>query len=177
VTTAAAIKAWDTRRADPEWVARQLDRQAGRFDQLVEMAEAVGNLAEHREITPTPVWGPSRIDAERRAILSTIIRRVDLPMLYISTGVTDNEATEDEHVVPVRVLVDRIIMKPRQARLLLETAVVGALVTKAEHRQLGSIWTQHPELYGRMLKAPVKRLHELGLRRYFDAGVELVVPS
>ena len=58
-----------------------------------------------------------------------------------------------EHVVPCRVLVDRMIMNPSECRALLETAVIIASVTPTEHRRLGGIYTHHKDLYRRMLRA------------------------
>ncbi len=69
-----------------------------------------------------------------------------------------------DHVVPCRVLVDRMIKKPNECRELLNTAVVTAYVTPEEHQDLGGIWTHHPDLYAQMHTAPVSQLPELGLK-------------
>jgi hypothetical protein len=75
-------------------------------------------------------------------------------------------------MVPVRVLVDRMIMDPTECRALLEKAVIIASVTEAEHRQLGGVWG-HQDLYRRMLKGQVSRLPKRGMERYRAAGIAL----
>ena len=67
-----------------------------------------------------------------------------------------------EHVVPVRVLVDQMIMNPTGCPERLEMAVVVAHITTKEHRKPGDIFTRHPMLCRRMLEAPVSELPHLG---------------
>jgi hypothetical protein len=55
--------------------------------------------------------------------------------------------TAIEHVVPCRVLIDRMIMHPRRIRPLLEHTVFLARVTREEHARLGGIYTHHRKLY------------------------------
>jgi len=80
---------------------------------------------------------------------------------------------QTEHVVPVRVLVDRILMEPRDIEGLFPECVVLAHVTRDEHRQLGPLWRDHPELYEAMLSAPPQELVEIGLRRYTKRSLTL----
>lgn len=78
-------------------------------------------------------------------------------------------------MVPVEIIVSRMIKEPSECRALLENAVVIARVTPAEHTQLGNnFWGQHPELYAKMMNAPVKQLARLGRQRYAERGVELL---
>ena len=78
-----------------------------------------------------------------------------------------------DHVVPCRVLVDRMIMDPSHCGPLLMAGVVLAKITKAEHRQLGGIFTHHAAVYELMLSAPVTDLPGFGHDRYRAAGIEL----
>ena len=71
------------------------------------------------------------------------------------------------------VLVDRMIINPKECRDLLESCVVLARVTKAEHTRLGGIFTHHERIYGRMLGAPVENLQRLGRQRYWAFGIGL----
>jgi hypothetical protein len=77
---------------------------------------------------------------------------------------------ERDHVVPVRVIVDRMIMNPAECAELLDMPVIIAHLTQAQHTQLGGIYTHHAELYGRMLKAPISQLPALGVERYKGTG-------
>jgi hypothetical protein len=79
-----------------------------------------------------------------------------------------------EHVIPVRVLVDRMIAGD-EALAVLQIAVV-ARVTEAEHEQLGTMLQTHKDLYERMRhrKTPLSELQRLGAQRYLDSGVRLV---
>jgi hypothetical protein len=149
--------------------------EAERRAQLIACAEDVARIAKHREIEPVHVSFVKH-DLEIRPVLETIIRRWSLltPPHYISTGAKRRGAKlHREHVVPVRVLVDRMIMDPSECRVLLEKAVIIASVTPAEHRKLGGIWTHHAELYGRMHRAHVSRLRMRGLERYSASGIAL----
>jgi len=96
------------------------------------------------------------------------------PTLYISAAARRSRSRlHREHIVPCRVLVDRMIMNPAECRALLESAVVIASVTPAEHRRLGGIWTHHADLYRRMLRAQVLRLPRRGMERYSTTGIAL----
>ena len=74
------------------------------------------------------------------------MRRWKTPASYISTAAVNMPRRELhlEHVVPIRVLVDRMIMEPTECQELLETAVVIAHITPAEHRELGGIFYAPP---------------------------------
>jgi hypothetical protein len=78
-----------------------------------------------------------------------------------------------DHVVPCRVLVDRMIMNPDECAHILGRAIVLARITKAEQRALGRIYTDFERLYARMLRAPVSKLPSLGRERYRACGIEL----
>jgi hypothetical protein len=162
--------------AGPE---RRLDSTAEteRREQLIECAEAVSKLARHRNIEPVPAL-LVRHDRDIRPVLDTIVRRWTLltrPKRVISTAAAKMRGAtrHREHVVPCRVLVDRMIMNPSECRELLETAVIIADVTPAEHIQLGGIYAHHKDLYGRMLKAPVSQLPSLGWERYAAKEIEV----
>jgi hypothetical protein len=72
-----------------------------------------------------------------------------------------------------RVLVGRLIMRPRNARRLLEECVILARVTREEHQRLGGIYNAPPQLYGWMLKSPIDKLPDQGRHRYRKAGIRL----
>jgi hypothetical protein len=131
----------------------------------------VAELAEHREIQPLRVHDVEH-DLEIRAVLGTIVRRWTTPARYISTAAVNMPRQELhlEHVVPIRVLADRMIMNPTECQELLETAVVIARITPAEHRKMGGMF-KVPGLYGRMLEAPVSELSDLGWERYRAAKI------
>jgi hypothetical protein len=145
-------------------------------EQLISCAQAVARLATHRKITPTLVHYVEH-DREIRAVLDGVIRRWSklLQITYITDTAQEapKQQTAIEHVVPCRVLVDRMIMNPRLVRRILEDAVVLARVTKDEHSRLGGIYTHHRRLYLWMLKSPVAKLPGQGLRRYQKAGIKL----
>lgn len=154
-------------------MARTLE--AERRAQLLACAEAVAKLAKHREIKPIPAT-LVRNDLEIRSVLETIVRRWTrlTPTHYTSTAAkTRGAKMQREHIVPVRVIVDRMIMNPRECRALLEQAVVIARVTQEEHWRLGGIWTHHEDLYRRMLKGQVSRLPRRGMERYSATGIRL----
>lgn len=134
----------------------------------------MAELAEHREIQPLRVHDVEH-DLEIHAVLGTIVRRWTTPASYISTAAVNMPRKELhlEHVVPIRVLADRMIMNPTECQELLETAVVIARITPAEHRELGGIFMKHAELYRRMLKAPVSELPDLGWERYRGTSITL----
>ena len=146
---------------------------AERREQLVACAEAVANLATHREIKPM-LAGHVKHDLAIRQILDTIVRCWTTTPRFISAGAARSGAKRPkDHVVPVRVLVDRMIMNPSECRVLLDTAVILATITPEEHRKLGGIFTHFEELYGRMLVADVLQLPELGHERYFIKKIKL----
>lgn len=116
-------------------------------------------------------------DLEIRAVLDRIIRRWSrlVPTTYTTEAAlyAPRNETATDHVVPCRVLVDRMIMQPRQVRRLLEHNVILARVTREEHARLGGIYTHHRKLYWWMLKSPAEKLPEQGRRRYQRAGIKL----
>ena len=155
--------------------AHGTDPGGERRAQLIACAEAVARLARHREIEAVHVTFVKH-DLEIRPVLDTIVRRWTrlTPTHYISTAAKKRGATlHREHVVPVRVLVDRMIMNPSECRALLEKGLIIASVTQEEHLRLGGIWTHHKDLYGRMLKAHVSRLSQRGMERYSATGIAL----
>jgi len=165
----------DEESEDDERGERRRKIVAERREQLVACAEAVAKLAKHRDIKPI-LAGHVRHDREIRRVLDTVVRRWTLlvPTRFISTGAARSGAKRHrEHVVPARVLVDRMIMNPDECRVLFDTAVIIASVTPVEHRKLGGIYTHHEELYRRMLPADVSRLPGLGNQRYLDSGVKI----
>jgi hypothetical protein len=138
--------------------------------QLVDCAEAVARLATDRQIV-AKYAGLVASDVEVRAVLDTVIRRwskLERPR-YTTTDAAASGQTVVDHVVPCRVLVDRMIMKPADCANLLRRAIQLARITKEEHRSLGGIYTHYEDLYDRMLHAPVGRLASLGRERYSDA--------
>jgi hypothetical protein len=66
-----------------------------------------------------------------------------------------------------------MITNPGECRALLETAVIIASVRPEEPKQLGGIFTHHPDLYRRMLEAPVSQLPSLGRELYSAAKIAL----
>ena len=178
MTTRAALKANVTRRSTPEFRAQERARR----EDLIAAAELVAGLARHRDIEAGPVR-LIREDQGLRRVLDTVVRefkprrRNEIPD-YVSSGYKPGAPKDREHVVPVRVIVDRMIKDPTQCRALLEKAVVIAFVTPEEHRQLGGIWTHHPEVYAQMLtRQRYAGLRKLGIQRYNDRGVELMAAA
>lgn len=103
-------------------------------------------------------------------------RTLLVPTTYVSDSMTSSarrRGTVSEHVVPCRVLVDRMIMRPQDAPELLERALVLARISKLEHSLLGGLSTHHPKLYTRMLTAPIDKLASLGRQRYRAVGITL----
>lgn len=85
-------------------------------------------------------------------------------------------AIHHEHVVPVRVLVDRMLTNDDPAEVI-DVAVV-AHVLREEHARIGALVTKHAALYQRMLEAPLHELPELARNRYEASGLTLhTVPS
>jgi len=149
---------------------------AERRDQLVACAEAVAKLAKHRKIEALPAR-LIRHDREIRRVLDTIVRRWTLltPPRFISTGAANTPGAKQhlEHVIPSKVLVDRMIMNPSECRVLLDTAVIIASVTPEEHQKLGGIYVNFEELYRQMLTADVSQLPGLGNQRYLMKKIKL----
>ena len=135
---------------------------------------AVALLAENRAITPVHV---SKVTSDRqiRKVLSSILR-IYSDLMWSSYGSEGSSDTEDrlhrEHIVPVRVLVDRLIMNPEEAEEIFGSVVL-ADVTPEEHKRLGHIWKDHEDLYTEMLSCAPEYLLGLGLRRYQRGGVQL----
>jgi hypothetical protein len=112
-------------------------------------------------------------DLEIRRVLDTIVRRWIPTRTYTTAAAKRLGAkVHREHVLPVRVLVDRMIMNPSECRALLERAVIIATVTPEEHRKLGPL-IRYADPYGRMHKAHVSRLGQRGLDRYRAKGITL----
>ena len=111
--------------------------QAERRVQLITLAEAVAELAENRNIKAVRAVDV-RDDLEMRRVLDTIVRRWTrlVPTTYTSAAAMRARRAKlhREHIVPVRVLVDRMIMDPTECRALLERAVVIASVKLALSR-------------------------------------------
>jgi len=142
--------------------------------ELARCAEAVALIAEHRSIEPVHV-SKVKYDREIRKVLTSVVRLYTklIRTTYASEAARGEGArVHRDHIVPVRVLVDRMIMAPEGAREILD-AVVLAQITPEEHRQLGGIWKHHEDLYGVMLSCPLAELVELGLKRYVRSGVEV----
>jgi hypothetical protein len=149
--------------------ARRLpERQA----QIIDCARAVSGLAKHRDIQALRVHDLEH-DLEIRAILGAIIRRWKAPASYISAEARGlpRGALEYEHVVPIRLLVDRMIKEPADCEKLLTQVLTTAWVTPPEHQDMRGMF-KVPGLYDRMFQAPLVELPELGLDRYRHSGVE-----
>lgn len=148
-----------------------------RRDQLEKAAVAIASLASNPVIEPK-LAAHVIDDVELRPLLETVVRRwtkLEKPR-HISVAAAagaDRSELHLEHVVPCRVLVDRMIIDPAQCRDLLAEAVVLAVVTREEHKTLGGIFTHHRDLYAEMLKAPVPDLPALGRKRYRRSGIKL----
>lgn len=117
-------------------------------------------------------------DLEIRRVLETVVRRWTklTPTTYTTPEARGLPASEIDldHVVPCRVLVDRMIMKSSECEWLLNEAVVLARITKSQHTALGGIYQHHRELYAQLLSAPVGQLAALGTERYRAAAITLV---
>lgn len=139
--------------------------------QLLASGIAIARLAQYRSIKAIPATAVVD-DVEVRHLLGTVIRRwTKLETVGYATPAAlelrrRGGRPQLEHVVPVRVLQDRMIMRPNQIRGLLATAVVLAYVTPEDHKALGGIYLNHRELYEAMLDCPVADLPHLGWQRY-----------
>lgn len=135
---ARAAEAFDAVSKMSRYERRKSRAYAGR-QQLLACAKAVAELAEYREIKAMHVSGVDH-DLEIRPLLTTVIRRWSL--IEPVTDITDEAAAlpqgqrHREHVVPVRVLVDRMIMNPSECESLLSEAIVIAHVSRGEHKAL-----------------------------------------
>jgi hypothetical protein len=153
---------------------RATDRE--RRKQLLASADALANLAQHRTVEPMRP-GLVEHDREIRQVLTTVVRRWSklVPITYVSASLPTaarRPGTVSEHLVPCRVLVDRMIMRPQDAPALLEGALVLARIRTLEHSLLGNPHT-NLDLYSRMLSSPIDELAALGHERYQAAGVVL----
>ena len=122
--------------------------------------------------------------ATKRAALSALVRYatpkgVQRPGDLRTPGVAELDgATKDtgaihhEHVVPVRLLVDRMIAGDDPNAVL--AAAVVAHVMFTEHQRIGPLVTVHAKLYAEMKAAKLADLPALALRRYSDRGLELL---
>jgi hypothetical protein len=150
----------------------------GRRDQLIACAEAVASLATDRQIVAQHA-GLVTNDVEARAVLDAVVRRwskLERPKYTTADAATAGSGqVRVDHVVPCRVLVDRMIMDPDVCATLLRRAILLARISKDEHRTLGGIYTHYKDLdlYGRMLRAAVGRLPSLGREHYRKCGIEL----
>jgi hypothetical protein len=112
------------RRSRTNYVpAHGIDPEAERRAQVIACAEAVAKLAKHPGIEPVQAR-LVRDDLEIRPVLDTIVRRWTplTPTRFISTAAANTRGAKlhREHVVPCRVLVDRMIMNESECRALLE---------------------------------------------------------
>lgn len=97
-----------------------------RRDQLMACASAVAAIATHRAIG-TQHAVAVKDDVEVRPVLETVIRRWTrlVEPTFMSGGAQHAQTKRHiEHVVPCRVLVDRMIMNPPESGELLAVAVV-----------------------------------------------------
>jgi hypothetical protein len=111
-----------------------------------------------------------------RKALGYIIRCWHAPAGFTTADAARTARPHREHIVPVRVLVERIIMRPADAERLLNECVVIAHVTPQEHKRLAGFYRQDPEyqwLYPAMLTAPIEQLVGLGHQRYLRRGLSL----
>ena len=136
----------------------------------------MAELAEYREIKAIHVSGVEH-DLEIRPLLTTAIRRWSLiePVTYLpdEAAALPQGERHREHVVPVRVLVDRMIMNPSECESLLSEAIVIAHVGRGEHKALGGIFVDHQTIHEVILDAEVSNLPVLGRERYRATGIVL----
>ena len=144
------------------------------MDELARCAEAVAMLAEHRDIEPVHV-SKVKHDRQIRKVLDSIVRlytRLMWTSYFSEAACEDDARVHRDHIVPVRVLVDRMIMNPFETSDILG-AIVLAEITPEEHKRLGGIWKDHEDVYTVMLRCPPDELADLGLKRYDRSGVEV----
>lgn len=121
--------------------------------------------------------------ATKRTALSALVRYatpkgVQRPGDLRTPGVAELDGTKlgkgaihHEHVVPVRLLVDRMLAGDDPGQVI--DAAVVAHVTRVEHQQIGTLVQVHAELYEKMKVAELGSLYRLARRRYTDRGLEL----
>jgi hypothetical protein len=137
-----------------------------RQERLTELALAIATSS-----------GKDLDDNDARELLRTIVRRwsLHLPVLWQTRAarraVARGERVDVEHVVPVRVLVDRMIAKPRTTPRLLRSCILLAEVTPQEHQRLGRLVQHHPELYEELKRCRIDTLCELSWQRYIRRRV------
>jgi hypothetical protein len=144
---------------------RRAERVAVRQERLIELARTVA-----------PMAGKSLDDNDVRAILAAVVRRwsTTVSVDFMSEEVWGGERSHLEHVVPVRVIVDRMIARPRAVERILRTAVVVAKVTPAQHSSIGTMLGTHAALYEHMKKCRLDELPAQGWHRYRRRGVRVV---
>jgi hypothetical protein len=120
--------------------------------------------------------GKSLDDKDVRMILAAIVRSwtTTVEVVYWSDAARKKGAhVHVEHVVPVRLLVDRMIQYPRTSKTLLRQCVVVAKITPAEHRKIGSLVGANAHLY-EIMKTKTCRIDEIvgyGWKRYTENGI------
>jgi hypothetical protein len=133
-------------------------------EHLVESAKAVAGLATNKH--PVPMSAPMiKDDLAIRSVLLEIIRLWSEPVAatYTTLAACYAPKVHREHVVPCRVLAERMIKFPGQAKSLLTQYVIIANVTPEEHYDIGPLYRDHLELYELMLaKNNLHDLHSLG---------------
>lgn len=119
----------------------------------------------------------------KRVALDALVRYATPPGVqragdYRTPGVGALDATPDaraeihhEHVIPVRVLVDRMLAGDSPEEVL-RVAMV-AHVLREEHFRIGSLTGSHRRLYDEMLTAPLEDLPRMARRRYRASGLSL----
>jgi hypothetical protein len=122
-------------------------------------------------------------DATKRRTLAELVRYVtpigvQRPGDLRTSGVAAlDEATpakgaiHHEHVVPVRLLVDRILGGDDPTDVL--SVAVTAHVLRDEHKHIGPLVTIHANLYAQMKTAPLEDLYDIAVHRYTDRGLAL----
>ena len=144
---------------------RKIKRFAERRARLADLADEIA-----------PMAGKSLDDNDVRMILAAIVRRwtTTVEVVYWSDAARKKGSqVHVEHVVPVRLLVDRMIQYPRTSKTLLRKCVVVAKVTAAEHRKIGSLVGANAQLYETM-KTKTCRIDEIvgvAWKRYTDHGI------
>jgi hypothetical protein len=124
-----------------------------------------------------PMAGKSLDDNDVRTILAAIVRRwtTTVEVVYQSEAVWAGSPSHLEHVVPVRLLVDRMIQFPRTSKRLLRTCVVVARITPAEHRKIGSLVGANAALYETMKskKCTIDDIVGVAWGRYTDHAIKV----
>jgi hypothetical protein len=120
--------------------------------------------------------GKALDDNDVRIILAVIVRRwtTTVEVVYLSDAARKKGArVHIEHVVPVRLLVDRMIQYPRTSKSLLRACVVVAKNTPEEHARTGSLVGANASLYEKMRTKGclIDEIVEVAWKRYSDHGV------